>query len=209
MLDQMTEESQTPALDALGDRQRAFVLTYCGLQGSGTKWSAAQAAREAGYADNGNISRIVWEVLGVPKVRAAIDEQLELRRQQWGELLHRTVEELSHIAFANLTDVVDLGDGVVAIRGEMTEAGKRALSEVTETSVEMRGHTTRTLKVKMHNKVQALTLLAKITGGIVERHAGANGRDPIGVDVGGGLTQAGVNALMGAMGMPTDEDKKS
>jgi hypothetical protein len=153
------------------------------MQGSVAKWNATEAARQAGYAQTDSLYRTASEVLHRPDVRAAINAILELRRQRYSEIIDRAVEELAALAFAKITpDAAEIVNGNLIIKdtSEMDEATQRAIAEISETETAS-GRSVP--KLKMHNKAHALALLLKVTGGIVERHAGPDGKGPIPVKV--------------------------
>lgn len=191
-----------PALRALSAQHRAFVVAYTGLHGATGRWNATAAAREAGYKDGKNLGFMAYEVLHRPDVQAAVNEILEERRKQWETLLHRVIEELCAIGFSKATDVVELKGDHILLRDDLPEPVQRAIAEVVESYHGTPTDGITSLRIKMHDKVKALALLAKITGGIVERHGGPKGNDPIPVAL--GLTQEGKNRLLSELGMPVE-----
>ena len=75
----------------------------------------------------------------------------------------RTVEEYRRIAFADIRDVAQIVDGVVALTdtSELTPIQAASIAEIQETKTGVR--------VRMHSKIAALEALAKWQGMFVDR----------------------------------------
>jgi phage terminase small subunit len=105
-----TEDSQVfPALERLTDRQKRFVIAYCGR----ARLNASLAARMAGYATTNGIDRIMgYQVKKSPNVQAAIRELLDAGGGSVDEAVYR----LSTRARSSIDNVLTIGDdGVVSL----------------------------------------------------------------------------------------------
>lgn len=96
------------------------------------------------------------------KVRARV---AELREKACGVneiTVERIARELAYIAFGNKRDVMAWGPGGVKLRPseELTDAQAALVAEVSETTSNGGG----SLKLKTHDKVRALELLARMKG---------------------------------------------
>mgnify|MGYP003088563297 CR=1 FL=1 len=170
-MDVMNEE-----LAPLTNKQQRFVDEYL------VDLNAAAAAIRAGYrAKNADV--VGSQNLAKPNVAAAIRERIADRRQRTEITQDRVLEELAHIAFARAGDVMEWGETTVRrteADGEIKETvchglkvrksadlPPEVMAAVAEVSEGKNG-----LQVKLHGKVQALTLL----GMFVDR-AEISGRD--------------------------------
>lgn len=174
-MDVMNEE-----LAPLTNKQQRFVDEYL------LDLNAAAAAVRAGYGAK-NADVVGSQNLAKPNVAAAIRERMADRRQRTEITQDRVLEELAHIAFARAGDVMEWGETTVLrteADGEVRESVYHGLkvrksadlppevmAAVAEVSEGKNG-----LQVKLHGKVQALTLLGKHLGMFVDR-AEISGRD--------------------------------
>jgi hypothetical protein len=80
----------------------------------------------------------------------------------------RVIEEISRLAFSNISDVLSVENGQLIVR-EHTDFDRDTLSTIAEVAeaVNERGH--RTLRVKQHDRLQALTLLARVLGLLINK----------------------------------------
>ena len=111
---------------------------------------------------------------GAANVAARIAE-LQRKAADANEVtVERIVAELAKIAFGDLREVMTWGSGGVVLKESQTlnDAAAGALAEVSETQTKLGP----TLKVKRHDKVAALKLLAEIRGAVVKR-AEVTGKD--------------------------------
>lgn len=131
---------------------------------------ANHAARLAGYADPSvSGSRLLRNERVMEAARWAAEQELA-GHEVTGR---RVVEELASIAFANITDVLDIeGDELVLKAGKLSdlpEAVRRAIRTVrltTRTRETLHGNTKSQTEVtiQLHEKTEALKLLALATG---------------------------------------------
>jgi phage terminase small subunit len=159
-----------PALRALAPRQREFVRAYCGLTGAPrAAWQGAAAARAVGYSE-ATASALAHELLGLPKVRAAIAEVVTELQAQHAALARRCIDELTAIAFTNLDDVVDPDTGRMRPRDEISSSAMAAVAEISVVD----GEKSSSQKVKMHSKVGAIQLLARMIGYLQDSGGGVH-----------------------------------
>lgn len=196
------EPTTLASLDALPPKEQEFVLHYCGFYEEGEQWNGAAAARHAGYGEDSVARSAAWRLKNIPTVRRAIDDILAMRRRAWREHLDRAMQEMVAIAFSDITEVIDERGN---LRANLPKRVRASIAEISR-SVTKTGETARaSYRVKMHSKVRALELIARMSGGIVERHQHSGpGNKAIPVKHSGtvGMTAHGVAQLYEAMGMP-------
>lgn len=147
------------AKDALTPRQRRFVAQYC------VDYNASAAAIRAGYAE-GSARQQGYALLQLPAVRAAIAEHLEVLTEAADVEAIRVIAEAKCIAHFNVQDILaaiqNRGtiEGLLAADREVTAA----VSEITVREVPDEDGPESIIKLKFHDKLQALKLLAQIKG---------------------------------------------
>jgi Terminase small subunit len=129
--------------------------------------NAGQAALRAGYG-GGNIAaaRVTGHRLRRrPQIADAISKALAGRT---GATHSRIIEEISPLAFSNVADVLTVEGGQLVVK-EHAELDRDTLATIAEVSevINDKGH--RTLRVKQHDRLQALQLLARIMGMLINR----------------------------------------
>lgn len=130
--------------------------------------NGAAAARRAGYKRRSN--SMASDLLRTPRILEAIEAEKAARAARTQTLADEVIAEIKLLAMARVGDIVEIGaDGDPRLDfRKATEGHLAALSSVeTETYMEGRGEDARPVKrvkVKYHNKVDALTLLAKHVG---------------------------------------------
>lgn len=147
--------------DGLTERQRRFILHYA-CTGNG-----AVAARRAGYPF-GSAKKRANELMQMPRVLEAIEEQRAERMARLGISADRIVEELARVGLASMADIATWSDQGVKLNasGALSPDDAAAIVEVSETKDGV--------KVKLAPKLQALKLLAEHTGVIGKRDSKAN-----------------------------------
>lgn len=152
------------ALDALSPQHRAFVEHYTGIASEiddpRKRWNAPEAARRAGYGAAGARVR-AHELLQRPDVKRAIAEVLADLRDRHEALAQRAIEELAMVAFARLDDVIEVRNGRLELRENITPEAWAAVSELRE-QADAQGVVR--LIAKLHSKPQALALLLRVLG---------------------------------------------
>ena len=98
-------------------------------------------------------------------IKSALVKAEKQRAERLDIEADRAMIELARIAFADVTDVIQIVDGDVTVRdtAELTAGQRAAIASIEKTKD---GH----LKVRMHPKVQALESLAKHFGLLIEKH---------------------------------------
>ena len=140
----------------LTDREQAYVDAYVNT------FSATEAAERAGLG-NGNRKSCREQghrMRHKPHVAAAIAKLIE---QRSGATRSRVIEEVSRLAFSNIGHVLEVKNGALVVKdhASLDDDTLATVASVEET-VNERGY--RTLRVKQHDRLAALGLLAKILG---------------------------------------------
>lgn len=133
-----------------------------------------KAAIRAGYSIH-SAKGIASNLMADPKVRAVIDERQRERAQRLGITEDRVLQEIALIAFANVQDVMETnedGDTTVNLK-HMPRDVAAALGEISITTKKGKT-TTKTAKVRLHDKIAALDKLGKHLGMFKEKveHSG-------------------------------------
>lgn len=151
----------------LSPKQAAFVAEYL------IDLNATRAAIRAGYSEK-TAGRTGCRLLRNAAVREAVEREQAGRAERTGITADRVLAELANIAFADPRDLMEWGpDGVTLKDSASLTAGQSAsVAEVAEGSGG-------TLRLRKHDKVKALELLA--------RHIGMF-RDRVETEVSGGVT---------------------
>jgi phage terminase small subunit len=126
--------------------------------------NGSAAYLRAGYrAKSDNIAAVgASNLLRNTNVASYIQELRSQRSLSTGITAERVLKELGRLAFSDVRSVMEFSSrGVKVIAStELDDDAAAAISEITETRGEFSG----SIKVKLHNKVQALKLLAQHTG---------------------------------------------
>lgn len=151
----------------LTPKQRRFVEEYL------SNGENAPAAYRAAYSESASYAtaerngrRVLKNTRVVPVIRDA-QERAKRRTDRIMERYAITKEnvlrEFARIGFSDVTDVVSIENGLVTVAdtSEVPEDARRAISEISESITESGD---RTIKVKSHSKIAALTALAKHLG---------------------------------------------
>lgn len=155
--------------DELTDLQKRFVDEYL------IDLNGAAAATRAGYRAKDAASMGSY-LVKVPRIAQSIKERQEARAAKTDDLAARVIAEIEKLAFASLGDIVETGkDGNPRYRFDKATPGHMASISGLDIDEYMDGHgenarQVKKVKVRYHNKVDALTLLAKHCGIIDKRH---------------------------------------
>ena len=136
---------------SLSAKQQAFVEEYL------VDLNGRQACIRAGYsARSAHVTSA--RLLSNASVREAIETARIERRNRLGIHADRVVEELRHIALADITNLISVKGGTVYIEDtdQLTPEQRAAVAEIAQTKDGVR--------VKFHSKVAALDALAKHLG---------------------------------------------
>jgi phage terminase small subunit len=154
----------------LSDKERLFVEGY--LQ----TLNKRQAAEYAGYT-KATANRRAFDVFNRPHVREAIELLLQTRA---GVTKAWIIDQLVEIAQTKATDIYERNEIGLRLKNsdEIEQDKIGAVAEIEETRVvDKKGNDVITIKIKTHNRHQALKDLAKIFRMEVERQeiSGPNG----------------------------------
>lgn len=151
----------------LTPKQRRFVEEYLSNGENGVEAYRAAYSKTASYK---NADREARRLLANPRITPVIHEARRKAKKRTDKIMERyaitkenVLREFARIGFADVTDVVSIADGRVKISNTdgLTEDARRSISEISETVNESGD---RTIKVKSHSKIAALTALAKHLG---------------------------------------------
>ena len=137
---------------ALTAKQKAFVAEYL------IDLNATAAAVRAGYSGKRS-AEIGYQLLQKTPVQAAIQEALQAREKRTLITQDRVLAELGKIGFSDLKDFVEFGSGGVTLR-EDADVDGAVIAEVSETATQLGS----SKKIKLHDKMKALELLARHMG---------------------------------------------
>ena len=139
----------------LAPRQAAFVQEYL------IDLNATQAAIRAGYsAKTAEVQGP--RLLGNVRVQDALHAAMAARSERTGVTQDQVVRELAQIAFSDMSDYLSWGPQGMTLKdsAELPEGASNAVAGVSE----HRAETGRTVRFKLHNKLNALIALAKHLG---------------------------------------------
>lgn len=162
--------TKQPNLYGLTLKQSLFVSEYMKDQ------NGLQAAIRAGYTPKSAHAQ-ACRLLKDAKVQAAIADRAEAAQVRSQVTVDRVLLEMARLAFADLTEVVQVKDGKVLIADTdtLSKDVRCAIAEISQSTGK-----TNTLKVRMHSKEKALEMLG--------RHL-VMFKDKLDLDVGEGLVQ--------------------
>ena len=143
-------------------RQRAFAELLATWAIEGRDLNYTEAARRVGYKTSRATRVSAHHLARDPRVHVVIDAALEQARHalehRHGVTRERTIEELAHLGFARLSDLVEWDSTRVTVK-DSTTLRERAHAAVAEVSMTEQG-----IKVKMHKKTEALLAIARLMG---------------------------------------------
>lgn len=137
--------------DSLSAKQQRFCEEYV------VDWNGTRAAKAAGYSES-TARQIATENLTKPVIQAYIKEIQDDLKRVAGVSALRNILELKKIAYAN---VADYKDGWTSQKDwdDLTEDQKAALAEITTTTTTGEMFTTTTVKLRTHNKLEAIKVM--------------------------------------------------
>ncbi len=165
----------TKADKKLTPKQEMFCLEYL------IYLNATQAAIRAGYSVR-TAKEIGYELLTKPHIDARVQELALIREQKSTKTGEDVIKELENVGFSRIGDVIEWNESGIAFiknSGELSDEAMAAIEsvQVTEevthvTASKAEGDEDRKVlsqaniksKVKLHNKMSALNLLAKHHG---------------------------------------------
>jgi phage terminase small subunit len=137
----------------LNAKQTMFIAEYL------VDLNASQAAARAGYSKR--VAGVIgYQLLQKPLIKAAIEHAQRERLSKLDISADKVVEEIAKVAFFDLTRVVRIDGGRVAINNtdDMSENDRRSLVEISETETD-KGTVSK--KIRAHDKLKALELLGR------------------------------------------------
>ncbi len=156
----MTKATQ----NKLTPKEQKFVHGYCGA----FKFNGKLAALAAGYSEK-TAGVIASENLSKPKIKMAIQEQLQKQAFEFDEVTRQIVAEYTKIAFSDFSRFVGL-DGRIRFKN-LEDAPEDIRACIKKIKINDSG-----VEVELYSKEKALQELAKITGLSMEtkREVGVN-----------------------------------
>lgn len=159
----------------LTDKQESFCQEYV------VDKVAKRAAKAAGYSEK-TAEILGYQLLQNPSVRARIDELLEKQAKRTQITADRVLEELSHVAFMDLSLAYDEAGRLLNVK-DMPEPVRRSVSAIKvfeefEGSGRSRTKVGETRELKPFDKVAALKALGQHLRLFADRveHSGPDGR---------------------------------
>jgi phage terminase small subunit len=145
-------KSTRPAWAAdLSDREQAFVEAYVATL------SATEAAERAGMGNTRKSCRESGHrMLHRPRVSEAIATLIE---QRTDATKSRVIEEVSRLAFSSIADVLTVRDGALVVH-DHADLDRDTLATIASIEENMNERGYKTLKVRQHDRLAALQLLA-------------------------------------------------
>jgi phage terminase small subunit len=145
-------------------------------------FNATQSAIRAGYSED-TAGAIGSENLTKLEIKEEINRQLEIILADNKDLALKVVRECQKIAFAQMTDFLDYDDDGVILKNS-NEVDTSALESIQFDSRTSKDGLNVTKKVKLHDKLKALDILAKYTALYKETlNINANINQPLSVQI--------------------------
>jgi len=140
----------------LSPLQRRFVEEYL------LDCNALAAARRAGYSER-TAGPISVQLMAKDKISRAIREAMDGRSQRLRISADRVLLELARIAFSDIGRIIDWSGDALTVEppGRLYDDDRAAISEITVISGDRRRERGLAIKVKLHDKQQALMMLAR------------------------------------------------
>ncbi len=142
--------------DALTDQQQMFCHEYA------KDFHQKDAAIRAGFSAKSADSQ-ASQLLKMPKVRAYLAKLQAPRLEKAGVAADRTLAELVAIGFSDIAGMYEEGTNELKSVHEMSPAVRAAIQSI-EVSESGMGDGERVTKIKLWNKIEALTAIAKHLG---------------------------------------------
>lgn len=155
----MAKRKKRPAKKGLTNQDKIFIQEYL------ISLKPYDAAIKAGYSKSvANSHAYTW--ISDPKIKPLVFEKIkegiEKRLARYEVTTDNILAELAAIAFSDVVDIAEFSPKGVYIKDskKLTKEQRRAISEVSQTGIA----SGRGVKVKMHDKIQALEKLGKHLG---------------------------------------------
>lgn len=125
--------------------------------------NATQAAIRAGYSPK-TANEQGSQLLAKLSIRTYIDKALAERSKRTGVTTDRVIEELARVAFAKLTDVAEITNNELSVKGTATDDDKAAIASIKIKKYNSdKGESVET-EIKMHDKITSLIKLGEHLG---------------------------------------------
>lgn len=147
------------ALETLPEKAKAFAYEFV------KDFNATRAAKQAGYSHK-TAYRTGADLLKKPQVQQFISSITQRRNERYEISAERILLEYKRIGLSLLTDVMDWDANGIKLKNSdmLSEDVVATISEVSVTETTK----SRTMKVKLYDKLKALEFLAKHTGLVIE-----------------------------------------
>ena len=139
----------------LRPKEKIFISEYL------KDFNATQAAIDAGYSKK-TAKVIGYEILTKPHIQDAIKKQVDAILSDNKGLALKIVKECEKIAFSKLDDFLEFDDDGVTLRSSK-DVDTSALESVQFDETFGKGGSSIKKKIKQHDKLKALDILAKYT----------------------------------------------
>jgi phage terminase small subunit len=129
--------------------------------------NATQAYIRAGYKGSVGTAEVEsFKLLRNPKVQACIQQSQAARSQRTQIDADRVLKEYARIAFANITDILSFDSGGVTVKDskDLQPDITAALESLDCSTVESEAGARTSVKIRMHSKISALNMIAKLIG---------------------------------------------
>jgi phage terminase small subunit len=166
------QKQEETLVKVLHPKRRAFVREYCKDQ------NATKACIRAGYSKNA-AEAIGSELLGIPEVRAAVDQELEEMATRAGITKEFILQEMTVLATANLDDfVIDEYGNVQPAEGHSRSVMKALQSIKKTTTIAKDGSKSYHAEIRLWGKTEPLKLMGRHVGIFADRleHTGKDGK---------------------------------
>lgn len=145
----------------LTDKQQQFCREYLKTFNGTLAYQAVYRSKSANGAGAG-----ACELLKNPKIQAYLSQLRDRISSKSEATLERTMQEISRVAFANITSVLTFDNGGVSFQDSdsLPDDITAAIESVTVNETQTESGVTRRQSLKMHNKMTALGYLADFFG---------------------------------------------
>jgi len=139
----------------LNTNQKIFIAEYLKTR------NATQAAKVAGYSEKSAHVQ-GHDLLNNPKIRRYLLKLLGDLNDKYEISAERTLRELAAVAYSTMDDVAKWNESGVTVKDsdELSEPAAASVCEVSESATQFGQQ----IKIKQHNKVAALKVLAEYQG---------------------------------------------
>ena len=164
------EKKELSAFDSLAPKHQLFVKQYIIHNGKGgPAYREVYKGVKDIYVASANANRLMRN----PKIRQAVDDEYsKIFKDKDSEIERSKTYQLIHsIGNTNIADVIDLEGGTLTVKdiSEIPIEAREAIESIKSREKEGKYGVERVLEVKMHDKIKALELRAKLQGMLQEK----------------------------------------